>query len=160
MTQALDDDEQANSAFSTSLSLWPSLAAGWLSWGTFCDHMYEKSRNSGLPGQPGNHMWLEYAVTCYLQVTLHPPLLSLYPFLKLDVQAPAARFCTSCHSPFTTHYAAHSCYGCLDRETEKSSCWFPLRSAPFKNYSLTIAFSFFHSIIFWHASSLAYKFHT
>ena len=35
--RALNDPEAANRAFSTSLALWPQLAAGWLSWGDFCD---------------------------------------------------------------------------------------------------------------------------
>lgn len=36
--RALGDPEAANRAFSTSLALWPQLAAGWLSWGDFCDN--------------------------------------------------------------------------------------------------------------------------
>ncbi len=36
--RALGDAEAANCAFSTSLALWPQLAAGWLSWGDFCDN--------------------------------------------------------------------------------------------------------------------------
>lgn len=58
--QALTEHEQANQAFSTALSLWPNLADGWLSWGAHCDAMYQQS---------GNPTWLQYAVTCYLQVT-------------------------------------------------------------------------------------------
>ena len=57
--QALTEHEQANQAFSTALSLWPNLADGWLSWGAHCDAMYQQS---------GNPTWLQYAVTCYLQV--------------------------------------------------------------------------------------------
>ena len=58
--QALTEHEQANQAFSTALSLWPNLADGWLSWGAHCDAMYQQS---------GNPTWLQYAVTCYLQVS-------------------------------------------------------------------------------------------
>jgi len=35
--RALNDPDAADQAFSTSLVLWPQLAAGWLSWGEFCD---------------------------------------------------------------------------------------------------------------------------
>lgn len=35
--RALNDPDAADQAFSTSLALWPQLAAGWLSWGEFCD---------------------------------------------------------------------------------------------------------------------------
>ena len=59
--QALGEAEAANAAFSTSLSLWPGLAVGWLSWGAHCDAMFL---------QTGNATWLEYAVTCYLQARL------------------------------------------------------------------------------------------
>lgn len=59
MPQALTENEAANAAFSTALSLWPGLADGWLSWGAHCDNMYQQS---------GNPTWLQYAVTCYLQV--------------------------------------------------------------------------------------------
>ena len=34
---ALGDGDAADRAFSTSLTLWPQLAAAWLSWGEFCD---------------------------------------------------------------------------------------------------------------------------
>jgi len=34
---AVEDNDAANKAFATSLALWPQLAEGWLSWGTFCD---------------------------------------------------------------------------------------------------------------------------
>ena len=33
----MEDNDAANKAFATSLALWPQLAEGWLSWGTFCD---------------------------------------------------------------------------------------------------------------------------
>lgn len=34
---ALNDYDSADRAFSIALTLWPQLAAGWLSWGEFCD---------------------------------------------------------------------------------------------------------------------------
>ncbi len=34
---ALKDWDSADRAFSIALTLWPQLAAGWLSWGEFCD---------------------------------------------------------------------------------------------------------------------------
>ena len=34
---ALGDGDAADRAFSTALTLWPQLAAAWLSWGEFCD---------------------------------------------------------------------------------------------------------------------------
>lgn len=57
--------DEANSSFSTALCLWPSLAAGWLSWGSYCDAMFTHTT--------GDATWLEYAVTCYLQVSTARP---------------------------------------------------------------------------------------
>lgn len=34
----------------------------WVTWGAYCDRTYEAT-------QPRNPMWLEYAVSCYLQVS-------------------------------------------------------------------------------------------
>ena len=60
--QALGERDQANSNYSTALTNWVQLPEGWLSWGSHCDEMYESS---------GNHAWLEYAVSCYLQAVKH-----------------------------------------------------------------------------------------
>ena len=60
--QALGERDQANSNYSTALTIWDQLPAGWLSWGSHCDEMYESS---------GNHAWLEYTVSCYLQAVKH-----------------------------------------------------------------------------------------
>lgn len=60
--QALGERDQANSNYSTALTIWDQLPDGWLSWGSHCDEMYENS---------GNHAWLEYAVSCYLQAVKH-----------------------------------------------------------------------------------------
>lgn len=60
--QALGERDQANSNYSTALTICDQLPDGWLSWGSHCDEMYESS---------GNHAWLEYAVSCYLQAVKH-----------------------------------------------------------------------------------------
>ncbi|KAL0020642.1 hypothetical protein WJX79_010395 [Trebouxia sp. C0005] len=60
--QALGERDQANSNYSTALTIWDQLPDGWLSWGSHCDEMYESS---------SNHAWLEYAVSCYLQAVKH-----------------------------------------------------------------------------------------
>lgn len=57
----IGDANGANAAFSQSLMLHRHSPDTWVSWGAYCDHMYEAS-------QPRNPMWLEYAVSCYLQV--------------------------------------------------------------------------------------------
>ena len=56
--QKLNNSEQAHSNFSTSLSIDPSLADGWFSWGSYCEDVYEAH---------GNITYLEYAASCYLQ---------------------------------------------------------------------------------------------
>ena len=43
---AVEDNDAANKAFATSLALWPQLAEGWLSWGTFCDKQVSPSRSA------------------------------------------------------------------------------------------------------------------
>jgi hypothetical protein len=53
---ALKDYDSADRAFSIALTLWPQLAAGWLSWGEFCDAKASVS----LSARVSNH--------------LHPPL--------------------------------------------------------------------------------------
>ncbi|EIE23491.1 hypothetical protein COCSUDRAFT_65942 [Coccomyxa subellipsoidea C-169] len=79
--RALNDPEAANRAFSTSLSLWPQLAAGWLSWGDFCD---SRAKANGSEAS-----WLENAVVCYMQAIRHgsaparammPRILTLFSF--------------------------------------------------------------------------------
>ena len=57
--QALGEAEPANTAYSTALSLYQQLPDGWVSWGSHCDQMYQATHNTA---------WLDYAVTCYLQV--------------------------------------------------------------------------------------------
>ncbi|BDA47386.1 probable transcription-associated protein 1 [Coccomyxa sp. Obi] len=79
--RALGDPEAANRAFSTSLALWPQLAAGWLSWGDFCDNRAKANA--------GGANWLENAVVCYMQAIRHgsaparammPRILTLFSF--------------------------------------------------------------------------------
>ena len=43
---AVEERDAANKAFATSLALWPQLAEGWLSWGTFCDKQVGTSHSS------------------------------------------------------------------------------------------------------------------
>jgi transformation/transcription domain-associated protein len=64
--QALREADNANTAYSTALSLCQQLPEGWVSWGTHCDQMYQAQKNP---------VWLEYAVTCYLQVRARHKLL-------------------------------------------------------------------------------------
>ena len=59
---SLGDVDGANSAMSTALSLHQHLPEGWLSWGALCDECYAKTSKPH---------WLEYAVTCYMQASLH-----------------------------------------------------------------------------------------
>jgi len=56
--QKLNNSELAHSNFSTSLSIDPTLAEGWLSWGSYCEDVYEAH---------GNSTYLEYAASCFLQ---------------------------------------------------------------------------------------------
>ncbi|KAJ7563398.1 hypothetical protein O6H91_03G108600 [Diphasiastrum complanatum] len=56
--QKMNDSENANQAFSTSISLFKHLPKGWISWGNHCDQVYKES---------GEDLWLEYAVSCFLQ---------------------------------------------------------------------------------------------
>ena len=51
--------EQANSSFSTSLTLFAQLPQGWLSWACFCNTQFTETKDPS---------WLESAVTAYLQV--------------------------------------------------------------------------------------------
>eukprot|EP01114_Cavostelium_apophysatum_P014185 TRINITY_DN3613_c0_g1_i5.p1 TRINITY_DN3613_c0_g1~~TRINITY_DN3613_c0_g1_i5.p1 ORF type:complete len:3612 (+),score=1106.25 TRINITY_DN3613_c0_g1_i5:200-11035(+) len=55
----MGQNEEAHSAFSTSVSICDSLAKGWLSWGLFCDHQFATSAD--------DLIWAEYAINCHLQ---------------------------------------------------------------------------------------------
>ncbi|XP_031399626.1 transformation/transcription domain-associated protein isoform X1 [Punica granatum] len=54
----LNDSEGANLAYSNALSLFKNLPKGWISWGSYCDMAYKESHDE---------IWLEYAVSCFLQ---------------------------------------------------------------------------------------------
>ncbi|KAJ7564762.1 hypothetical protein O6H91_02G032300 [Diphasiastrum complanatum] len=56
--QKMNDSENANQAFSNTISLFKHLPKGWISWGNHCDQVYKES---------GKDLWLEYAVSCFLQ---------------------------------------------------------------------------------------------
>lgn len=56
--QKMGDSESANNAFSTAISLYKHLPKGWISWGNYCDQVYQET---------GEELWLEYAVSCLLQ---------------------------------------------------------------------------------------------
>lgn len=60
--QELEDWEPANMALSTSLMLWRGCPEAWVSWGSYCDAMYERQ-----PQGPKSTSWLQYAAHCYLQ---------------------------------------------------------------------------------------------
>jgi len=57
--QEMKQPEQANSSFSTSLTLCAQLPQGWLSWACFCTTQFNETKDPS---------WLESAVTAYLQV--------------------------------------------------------------------------------------------
>ena len=57
--QEVGQMDEANKAFSVSMTLFTGFADGWLSWAEFCDAQYRTTRGAA---------WLESAVTCYLQV--------------------------------------------------------------------------------------------
>ncbi|KAL3525275.1 hypothetical protein ACH5RR_013647 [Cinchona calisaya] len=54
----LNDCEGANLAYSNAISLFKNLPKGWISWGNYCDMAYKETHEE---------MWLEYAVSCFLQ---------------------------------------------------------------------------------------------
>ncbi|KAG9129909.1 hypothetical protein Leryth_007000 [Lithospermum erythrorhizon] len=54
----LSDCEGANLAYSNAVSLFKNLPKGWISWGNYCDMAYRDTHEE---------MWLEYAVSCFLQ---------------------------------------------------------------------------------------------
>ncbi|KAH7432383.1 hypothetical protein KP509_07G020000 [Ceratopteris richardii] len=56
--QKMGDSESANSAFSAAISQYKHLPKGWISWGNYCDQVYQDT---------GEELWLEYAVSCFLQ---------------------------------------------------------------------------------------------
>ena len=65
--RALGDPEMANQSFSTSITLNHQFPEAWLSWGAFCDEMYEKKKQD-----PNASVQLEYAVGCYFQAMQLP----------------------------------------------------------------------------------------
>ena len=50
--------DDANSAFSTSVMIFDSIPQGWVSWGCFCDRQFTETSKIS---------WAEYAITCFLQ---------------------------------------------------------------------------------------------
>ncbi|CAL2274022.1 unnamed protein product [Prunus armeniaca] len=54
----LNDSEGANLSYSNAISLFKNLPKGWISWGNYCDMAYRETNDE---------MWLEYAVSCFLQ---------------------------------------------------------------------------------------------
>lgn len=54
----LNDSEGANLAYSNAITLFKNLPKGWISWGNYCDMAYKETHEE---------MWLEYAVSCFLQ---------------------------------------------------------------------------------------------
>lgn len=71
--QNLGEADAANTAFSSSLSLWKACPEAWVSWGAFCDAMFDATPSQHTPQQlqqqpppqPQRH-WLQSAVRCYL----------------------------------------------------------------------------------------------
>ncbi|KAL6498032.1 hypothetical protein OROGR_028429 [Orobanche gracilis] len=54
----LSDCEGANLAYSNAITLFKNLPKGWISWGSYCDMAYRETHEE---------VWLEYAVSCFLQ---------------------------------------------------------------------------------------------
>ncbi|XP_061345669.1 uncharacterized protein LOC133291419 isoform X4 [Gastrolobium bilobum] len=54
----LNDSESANLSYSNAISLFKNLPKGWISWGSYCDMAYRDTHEE---------IWLEYAVSCFLQ---------------------------------------------------------------------------------------------
>ncbi|XP_074308594.1 transcription-associated protein 1-like isoform X2 [Silene latifolia] len=54
----LNDCEAANREYSNAISLFKNLPKGWISWGSYCDFAYKETHNE---------IWLEFAVSCFLQ---------------------------------------------------------------------------------------------
>jgi transformation/transcription domain-associated protein len=54
----LNDCEAANLAYSNAITLFKNLPKGWISWGSYCDMAYKETHEE---------IWLEYAVSCFLQ---------------------------------------------------------------------------------------------
>eukprot|EP00898_Chlorokybus_atmophyticus_P003741 jgi/Chlat1/4368/Chrsp29S04524 len=54
----MGDSDAANQAFSTSIALNKNSAKGWVSWGAYCDEVFQSTNEQ---------VWLEYAVSCYLR---------------------------------------------------------------------------------------------
>lgn len=56
--QKMNDGESANQSYSDAISRFKNLYKGWISWGNYCDQVYEETHDD---------TWLEYAVSCFLQ---------------------------------------------------------------------------------------------
>ncbi|KAJ8771163.1 hypothetical protein K2173_023488 [Erythroxylum novogranatense] len=54
----LNHSEEANLAYSNAVTLFKNAPKGWISWGNYCDMAYKETHDE---------MWLEYAVSCFLQ---------------------------------------------------------------------------------------------
>lgn len=54
----LNECENANLQYSNAITLFKNLPKGWISWGNYCDMAYKETHEE---------MWLEYAVSCFLQ---------------------------------------------------------------------------------------------
>ncbi|KAG8383733.1 hypothetical protein BUALT_Bualt04G0044600 [Buddleja alternifolia] len=54
----LGDCEGANLEYSNAITLFKNLPKGWISWGSYCDKAYRETHEE---------IWLEYAVSCFLQ---------------------------------------------------------------------------------------------
>ncbi|RVW51691.1 putative PI3/PI4-kinase family protein C1F5.11c [Vitis vinifera] len=54
----LNECENANLSYSNAITLFKNLPKGWISWGNYCDMAYKETHEE---------MWLEYAVSCFLQ---------------------------------------------------------------------------------------------
>lgn len=87
--QKTNDNDTANQMFSTAISLHKHLPKGWISWGNHCDkvrsdqfklhsfpqyrlisspvHAFLQSPCNQVYKETGEEIWLEYAVSCFLQ---------------------------------------------------------------------------------------------
>ncbi|KAI9081282.1 hypothetical protein K1719_036782 [Acacia pycnantha] len=54
----LNDSEHTNLAYSNAIGVFKNLPKGWISWGNYCDMAYRETHEE---------IWLEYAVSCFLQ---------------------------------------------------------------------------------------------
>ncbi|GLJ07095.1 hypothetical protein SUGI_0058030 [Cryptomeria japonica] len=60
--QKLGEGDGANHAYSSAISLFKNLSKGWISWGNYCDKVYQETNED---------IWLEYAVNSFLQGIKH-----------------------------------------------------------------------------------------